>query len=111
MIPCVSSRTLPPSILLSQGRAEIVVGRGSFIEAFPLFGLDLDNYDSLFAEKLDLLLKIRDNVQVHWSGTYRAPLTGQGGLSPSDAESACPSGSASAAPRNPSSAPARWDFR
>lgn len=64
--------------LLSQGRAEIVVGRGSFIEAFPLFGLDLDNYDSLFAEKLDLLLKIRENEQVHWSGTYRGPLTGQG---------------------------------
>src|SRR5213080_3047480 len=64
--------------LLSQGRAEIVVGRGSFIEAFPLFGLDTNNYDSLFAEKLDLLLKIRDNVQVHWSGTHRAPLTGQG---------------------------------
>ena len=64
--------------LLSRGRAEIVVGRGSFIEAFPLFGLDLDNYDSLFAEKLDLLLKIRENEQVRWSGTYRAPLTGQG---------------------------------
>ena len=63
--------------LLSQGRAEIVAGRGSFIEAFPLFGLDLNNYDTLFAEKLDLLLKIRDNVQVHWSGTHRAPLTGQ----------------------------------
>lgn len=64
--------------LLSQGRAEIVVGRGSFIEAFPLFGLDLNDYDSLFAEKLDLLLKIRDQVQVHWSGKHRAPLTGQG---------------------------------
>ena len=64
--------------LLSEGRAEIVVGRGSFIEAFPLFGLDTNNYDSLFAEKLDLLLKIRDNVQVHWSGRHRAPLTGQG---------------------------------
>jgi alkanesulfonate monooxygenase SsuD/methylene tetrahydromethanopterin reductase-like flavin-dependent oxidoreductase (luciferase family) len=62
--------------LLSQGRAEIVVGRGSFIEAFPLFGLDVNNYDALFAEKLDLLLKIRDNAQVHWSGTHRAPLTG-----------------------------------
>src|SRR6266581_5486362 len=46
--------------LLSQGRAEIVAGRGSFIEAFPLFGLELEDYDSLFAEKLDLLLKIRD---------------------------------------------------
>ncbi len=64
--------------LLSQGRAEMVVGRGSFIEAFPLFGLPLEDYDSLFAEKLDLLLKIRDNEHVHWSGEYRPPLTGQG---------------------------------
>src|SRR5215217_8873867 len=64
--------------LLSQGRAEIVVGRGSFIEAFPLFGLRLEDYDSLFAEKLDLLLKIRDNERVHWSGEYRPALTGQG---------------------------------
>jgi probable LLM family oxidoreductase len=64
--------------LLSQGRAEVVVGRGSFIEAFPLFGLRLEDYDSLFAEKLDLLLKIRDNEHVKWSGEYRPPLTGQG---------------------------------
>jgi len=64
--------------LLSQGRAEMVVGRGSFIEAFPLFGLPLEDYDSLFAEKLDLLLKIRDYEHVHWSGEYRPPLTGQG---------------------------------
>src|SRR6266540_6660178 len=64
--------------LLSQGRAEMVVGRGSFIEAFPLFGLQLKDYDSLFAEKLDLLLKLRENESVHWSGKHRAPLTGQG---------------------------------
>src|SRR5712672_213166 len=64
--------------LLSQGRAEMVVGRGSFIESFPLFGLQLKDYDSLFAEKLDLLLNIRENEFVHWSGRYRAPLTGQG---------------------------------
>jgi alkanesulfonate monooxygenase SsuD/methylene tetrahydromethanopterin reductase-like flavin-dependent oxidoreductase (luciferase family) len=64
--------------LLSQGRAEMVVGRGSFIEAFPLFGLELEDYDSLFAEKLDLLLKIRENEHVHWSGQHRAALTGQG---------------------------------
>lgn len=64
--------------LLSKGRAEMVVGRGSFIEAFPLFGLRLDDYDSLFAEKLDLLLKIRDNEYVHWSGEYRPALNGQG---------------------------------
>ena len=65
--------------LISGGRAEMVVGRGSFIEAFPLFGLDLDDYDSLFAEKLDLLLQIRDNPEhVQWSGKYRPALTGQG---------------------------------
>src|SRR5437762_12300264 len=64
--------------LISQGRAEMVVGRGSFIEAFPLFGLDLEDYDSLFAEKLELLLKIRENTYVHWSGKHRAPLNGQG---------------------------------
>ena len=64
--------------LLSNGRAEIVAGRGSFIEAFPLFGLELKDYDSLFAEKLELLLKIRENTYVHWSGKHRAPLTGQG---------------------------------
>jgi probable LLM family oxidoreductase len=64
--------------LLSKGRAEMVVGRGSFIDAFPLFGLRLEDYDSIFAEKLDLLLKIRDNEHVHWSGEYRPTLTGQG---------------------------------
>jgi probable LLM family oxidoreductase len=64
--------------LLSHGRAEMVAGRGSSIEAFPLFGLRLEDYDSLFAEKLDLLLKIRDNEHIHWSGKYRPTLTGQG---------------------------------
>lgn len=64
--------------LISQGRAEMVVGRGSSIEAFPLFGFDLNDYDTLFAEKLDLLLTIRDNEQVHWSGKFRPALTGQG---------------------------------
>jgi alkanesulfonate monooxygenase SsuD/methylene tetrahydromethanopterin reductase-like flavin-dependent oxidoreductase (luciferase family) len=56
----------------------MVVGRGSFIEAFPLFGLPLEAYDALFEEKLDLLLKIRENEHVHWSGAYRPALTGQG---------------------------------
>ena len=64
--------------LLSAGRAEMVVGRGSFTESFPLFGLQLKDYDSLFAEKLELLLKLRENEFVHWSGQHRAPLTGQG---------------------------------
>jgi len=63
--------------LISHGRAEIVAGRGSSIEAFPLFGFDLDDYDSLFSEKLELLLKIRENIHVHWRGRHRAPLTGQ----------------------------------
>jgi probable LLM family oxidoreductase len=63
--------------LISQGRAEIVAGRGSFTEAYPLFGLDLRDYDSLFSEKLELLLKIRESLHVHWSGRHRAPLTGQ----------------------------------
>jgi len=64
--------------LLSQGRVELVVGRGSSIEAFPLFGFKLEDYDSLFEEKLGLLLKIRDNEHVHWSGEYRPTLNGQG---------------------------------
>ncbi len=64
--------------LISNGRAEIVAGRGSFIESFPLFGLKLEDYDDLFAEKLDLLLALRENTNVHWSGRHRAPLTGQG---------------------------------
>lgn len=64
--------------LLSQGRAEMVVGRGSFVDSFPLFGLKLEDYDSLFSEKLDLLLNIRENEHVHWSGKHRAALTGQG---------------------------------
>src|SRR5689334_22246722 len=64
--------------LISQGRAEMVVGRGSFIDSFPLFGYRLEDYDSLFAEKLDLLLAIRDNEHVTWSGKHRAALTDQG---------------------------------
>src|SRR4029077_12650616 len=64
--------------LLSQGRAELVVGRGSSIEAFPLFRFKLEDYNSLFEEKLGLLLKIRDNEHVHWSGEYRPTLNGQG---------------------------------
>src|SRR5579859_5178100 len=63
--------------LISNGRAEIVAGRGSFVESYPLFGLKLEDYDSLFAEKLDLLLAIRESTSVHWSGKHRAALTGQ----------------------------------
>ncbi|MES2464563.1 MAG: Atu2307/SP_0267 family LLM class monooxygenase [Armatimonadota bacterium] len=64
--------------LISQGRAEIVVGRGSFGEAFPLFGLDGRDYDALFAEKLDLLLQLRDQTHMSWRGRFRPALTGQG---------------------------------
>jgi probable LLM family oxidoreductase len=64
--------------LLSGGRAEIMAGRGSFVESFPLFGYDLQDYDALFAEKLDLLLRLREHEHVTWSGRFRAPLTGQG---------------------------------
>ena len=64
--------------LISKGRTDLVVGRGSFTEAFPLFGLPLSDYDSLFTEKLDLLLKIRDSEQVTWSGRHRPALNGQG---------------------------------
>src|SRR5688500_9729896 len=64
--------------LIAKGRIDLVVGRGSFTEAFPLFGLSLRDYDSLFEEKLDLLLRIRESEHVTWSGRHRLPLTGQG---------------------------------
>ncbi|MBB5058197.1 putative LLM family oxidoreductase [Granulicella aggregans] len=64
--------------LVSKGRAEMVVGRGSFGEAYPLFGMKFEDYDSLFEEKLELLLEVRDNVHVEWAGKHRAALTGQG---------------------------------
>ena len=60
--------------LISGGRAEIMAGRGSFTESFPLFGYELDDYDELFEEKLELLLAIRDSERVTWSGRHRAPL-------------------------------------
>lgn len=64
--------------LIARGRAEIVVGRGSFGEAYPLFGFQRDDYDALFAEKLDLFLKLRETPHLRWSGRYRPALTGQG---------------------------------
>src|ERR687888_202894 len=64
--------------LLSGGRAEIMAGRGSFIESFPLFGYDLEDYDELFAEKLALLLELREAEHVTWSGRHRPALDGQG---------------------------------
>src|SRR5258706_1908306 len=64
--------------LISQGRAEMVVGRGSFVDAFPLFGHSLSNYDELFEENLELPLEVRKNERVRWSGKFRPPLSGQG---------------------------------
>lgn len=64
--------------LISGGRAEIMAGRGSFIESFPLFGYDLGDYDELFTEKLELLLKLRDQEVVSWQGQMRAPINGRG---------------------------------
>jgi probable LLM family oxidoreductase len=64
--------------LISQGRAEIMAGRGSFIESFPLFGYDLRDYGELFVEKLELLIKLRESEHISWSGKHRASLDGQG---------------------------------
>lgn len=64
--------------LIARGRVDLIVGRGSFTEAFPLFGLDLADYDALFVEKLELLLQIREQTHPQWSGAYRPALTGQG---------------------------------
>ena len=64
--------------LISGGRVDLVVGRGSFVESFPLFGLAFDDYDELFDEKLGLLLELRENEKVTWSGRHRSALTGQG---------------------------------
>src|SRR5439155_8867516 len=64
--------------LISNGRAEIMAGRGSFIESFPLFGYDLEDYDELFVEKLDLLLALGANERVTWSGKHRPPLDNLG---------------------------------
>jgi probable LLM family oxidoreductase len=75
--------------LLSGGRAEIMAGRGSFTESFPLFGYDLDDYDELYAEKLELLLKIRESERVTWSGRLRAPL-GDAGVWPRPVQNPLP---------------------
>ena len=64
--------------LISRGRAELVVGRGSFIDAYPLFGYDLRDYDALFVEKLDLLLKLNEAPHIKWQGRFRPPLNGEG---------------------------------
>ena len=82
--------------LISGGRAEIMAGRGSFIESFPLFGYDLRDYDELFSEKLELLLAIRDSARVTWSGRT-APRSPMRSCGRRPCSSRCPSGSRSAA--------------
>jgi probable LLM family oxidoreductase len=74
---------------ISNGRAEIIVGRGSFIESYPLFGYELDDYDALFAEKLDLLLKLRDQEKITWQGRLR-PSLNQSGIYPRPEQSKIP---------------------
>jgi len=96
--------------LVSQGRAEIIIGRGSFIESYPLFGFDLEHYDELFAEKLELLLKIRAQTNVTWSGQHRAPLTGQG-VYPRALQNPLPVWIGVAARRSRRPAPAGWACR
>ena len=93
--------------LLSGGRAEIMAGRGSFIESFPLFGYDLDDYDELFAEKLDLLLTLRDNEQRHLVGQAPRRARRPAASTRARSRSRCRSGSRSAARRSRSCAPAR----
>ena len=94
--------------LLSSGRAELMVGRGSFIESFPLFGLDLADYEDLFAEKLDLLLKIMANERVTWSGKFRPALHDQPTIPDT---TNCPSGWRSVEHPDPSSGPGGWACR
>src|SRR5579859_7568457 len=90
--------------LLSGGRAEIMAGRGSFIESFPLFGYDLNDYDALFAEKLDLLLALRETERITWTGAHRPPLAGQG-VYRARCKTRCPFGWPWAARRNRRCAP------
>ncbi len=75
--PIVTFQNFATLDIISQGRAEIVVGRGSFTDGFPLFGYSLDQYDEIFAEKLDLLLKLHDNENISWSGEFRPNLNNQ----------------------------------
>jgi alkanesulfonate monooxygenase SsuD/methylene tetrahydromethanopterin reductase-like flavin-dependent oxidoreductase (luciferase family) len=96
--------------LISNGRAEIMAGRGSFIESFPLFGYDLGDYDNLFAEKLDLLLAIRENEKVTWSGETRAPINDRG-VYPRALQDPLPVWIAVGARRNRWPAQGIWAFR
>lgn len=95
--------------LISRGRAEIVAGRGSSVEAFPLFGLPMHDYDVLFAEKLDLLLKLSETTHPAWEGRFRPSLFGQG-FSRDHIRRGCRFGWVSVVRRNPSNAPARSAF-
>ena len=101
--------------LLSGGRAEIMAGRGSFIESFPLFGYDLDDYDELFAEKLELLLAVRASTEVSWDGRLRRADRPAAASTRGRCRTRCRSGSRSAARPSRRSAPAgsgcRWRWR
>jgi alkanesulfonate monooxygenase SsuD/methylene tetrahydromethanopterin reductase-like flavin-dependent oxidoreductase (luciferase family) len=97
--------------LISGGRVELVVGRGSFTEAFPLFGLDLADYDELFDEKLGLLLRLREGTEVTWSGRHRPSLVRQQ-VYPRPVQDPLPVWvGVGGAPRSPSSEPASWVSR
>jgi len=96
--------------LLSNGRAEIMAGRGSFIESFPLFGYDLDDYDELYAEKLGLLLERREQTRVTWSGRHR-PALADAGSGRARCRSRCPCGWPLGALRSRWSGRARWGCR
>lgn len=96
--------------LISKGRTELVVGRGSAIEAFPLFGFDLNDYDALFAEKLDLLLQIRDQEYITWSGKFRPAINNQQ-VYPRALQKKLPIWLGWAAHRHPLHALDLWDYR
>ena len=104
MIRCASTSGSRRSTRSRSGRAEVILGRGSFIESFPLFGYDLRDYEVLFEEKLDLFSQLLDEKPVTWQGTTRAPLDDAERV-PQDRERAHAPGSASAARPSPSCAP------
>uniref|UniRef100_UPI00345BDD1B LLM class flavin-dependent oxidoreductase n=1 Tax=Roseovarius sp. BRH_c41 TaxID=1629709 RepID=UPI00345BDD1B len=96
--------------MISAGRAEIVAGRGAFVEAFPLFGLDTADHDDLFAENMNLLLKLRETTEITWNGRFRPTLDGQVSIR-ARTRSAYPSGWAWAGRCNPLLVTTHWACR
>jgi len=90
---------------VSNGRAQLIVGRGSLIESFPLFGYDLADYEDIFEEKLELLTRLLRDQPVTWSGKFRSPLTNQSSQSSPSGKDTCPRGWVSEAVRSRSSGP------